>query len=114
MTTYARISMAITLSGRLGPFIILKKARINVTDKMTKVIFVASVRKFMSLFSSGDVVVMVLVIQASNPYRQTDFARRSEEHTSELQSRGHLVCRLLLEKKKASTLWAKSAKSDHS
>src|SRR5439155_11385679 len=25
---------------------------------------------------------------------------RSEEHTSELQSRGHLVCRLLLEKKK--------------
>src|SRR6266498_1557256 len=28
-------------------------------------------------------------------------ARRSEEHTSELQSRPHLVCRLLLEKKKA-------------
>src|SRR5437660_6652153 len=27
-------------------------------------------------------------------------SRRSEEHTSELQSRGHLVCRLLLEKKK--------------
>src|SRR5690625_6471007 len=26
---------------------------------------------------------------------------RSEEHTSELQSRGHLVCRLLLERKKA-------------
>src|SRR5207253_4546882 len=28
-------------------------------------------------------------------------APRSEEHTSELQSRGHLVCRLLLEKKKS-------------
>src|SRR5690625_6535437 len=28
---------------------------------------------------------------------------RSEEHTSELQSRGHLVCRLLLEKKKQHT-----------
>src|SRR5690625_6034119 len=28
---------------------------------------------------------------------------RSEEHTSELQSRGHLVCRLLLEKKTGST-----------
>src|SRR5690625_6821051 len=27
---------------------------------------------------------------------------RSEEHTSELQSRGHLVCRLLLEKKNRS------------
>src|SRR5439155_18547781 len=29
---------------------------------------------------------------------QEQFRRRSEEHTSELQSRGHLVCRLLLEK----------------
>src|SRR5690554_4282424 len=29
-----------------------------------------------------------------------DVLRRSEEHTSELQSRPHLVCRLLLEKKK--------------
>src|SRR5207253_10457885 len=29
---------------------------------------------------------------------------RSEEHTSELQSRGHLVCRLLLEKKNSSRL----------
>src|SRR5690625_1903141 len=29
---------------------------------------------------------------------------RSEEHTSELQSRGHLVCRLLLEKKKKAKL----------
>src|SRR5690625_6859966 len=28
------------------------------------------------------------------------FGQRSEEHTSELQSRGHLVCRLLLEQKK--------------
>src|SRR5215813_14760144 len=34
--------------------------------------------------------------------RRTDpcRSRRSEEHTSELQSRPHLVCRLLLEKKK--------------
>src|SRR3712207_8824883 len=30
-------------------------------------------------------------------------ARRSEEHTSELQSRQYLVCRLLLEKKKKDT-----------
>src|SRR2546429_4276711 len=29
-----------------------------------------------------------------------DWSKRSEEHTSELQSRLHLVCRLLLEKKK--------------
>src|SRR2546422_3332291 len=32
-----------------------------------------------------------------------DLGRRSEEHTSELQSRLHLVCRLLLEKKKTPT-----------
>src|SRR5439155_27117119 len=31
--------------------------------------------------------------------RPAGCTRRSEEHTSELQSRGHLVCRLLLEKK---------------
>src|SRR5687768_17782571 len=31
---------------------------------------------------------------------RTDDPKRSEEHTSELQSRLHLVCRLLLEKKK--------------
>src|SRR5439155_4310387 len=31
--------------------------------------------------------------------RIRDDVERSEEHTSELQSRGHLVCRLLLEKK---------------
>src|SRR5690625_5789594 len=35
---------------------------------------------------------------------QFAFVGRSEEHTSELQSRGHLVCRLVLEKKKIQTL----------
>src|SRR2546429_6240803 len=36
------------------------------------------------------------------PHRLRDF--RSEEHTSELQSRLHLVCRLLLEKKKTNNV----------
>src|SRR5690625_5916988 len=31
---------------------------------------------------------------------EPQYNKRSEEHTSELQSRGHIVCRLLLEKKK--------------
>src|SRR3989442_4640243 len=35
-----------------------------------------------------------------SPWKIT-YAIRSEEHTSELQSRPHLVCRLLLEKKKS-------------
>src|SRR5437899_6370443 len=34
------------------------------------------------------------------PFRIKPIANRSEEHTSELQSLRHLVCRLLLEKKK--------------
>src|ERR1035438_10599177 len=34
------------------------------------------------------------------PLRKRSFPTRSEEHTSELQSLRHLVCRLLLEKKK--------------
>src|SRR5439155_20786659 len=38
-------------------------------------------------------------------------ALRSEEHTSELQSRGHLVCRLLLEKKKKKKKHMKTYKS---
>src|SRR5258705_8048632 len=33
-------------------------------------------------------------------YWETEWHKRSEEHTSELQSLRHLVCRLLLEKKK--------------
>src|SRR5687768_18006994 len=54
------------------------------------------------------------VARAPSVWKQAtpaDFARgkttnvliRSEEHTSELQSRLHLVCRLLLEKKKNNT-----------
>src|SRR5437660_2679720 len=37
-------------------------------------------------------------------WKRTSWEKRSEEHTSELQSRGHLVCRLLLEKKNQN-LW---------
>src|SRR2546422_4549559 len=37
------------------------------------------------------------------PRRSSSSIARSEEHTSELQSRLHLVCRLLLEKKKKYT-----------
>src|SRR2546429_6390425 len=38
---------------------------------------------------------------------------RSEEHTSELQSRLHLVCRLLLEKKKNNRIDTHTATFDH-
>src|SRR5690625_6325110 len=48
-------------------------------------------------------IATVLAARAeSGPLRAT--WGRSEEHTSELQSRGHLVCRLLLEKKNLATM----------
>src|SRR2546422_5278383 len=46
--------------------------------------------------SSGEVVG----VPVGRLYRWRRLGIRSEEHTSELQSRLHLVCRLLLEKKK--------------
>src|SRR5439155_23211318 len=57
--------------------------------------------------SPDDLKAAEQVLRAMRPYvRYVDSSRyidiahvRSEEHTSELQSRGHLVCRLLLEKK---------------
>src|SRR5690554_7093683 len=58
--------------------------------------------------------IFIYTIESKNEHNQTPFSptkvkeifiknRRSEEHTSELQSRPHLVCRLLLEKKKKKT-----------
>src|SRR5437660_10960960 len=48
---------------------------------------------------SGDAEPAFPAGEKVQPFEHSDI-RRSEEHTSELQSRGHLVCRLLLEKKK--------------
>src|SRR5690554_7067633 len=44
--------------------------------------------------------IAALVEKVTNSIDATLMKKRSEEHTSELQSRPHLVCRLLLEKKK--------------
>src|SRR2546429_4987867 len=44
----------------------------------------------------------IAAVCASGRRARPDASRRSEEHTSELQSRLHLGCRLLLEKKKKS------------
>src|SRR3712207_8737954 len=48
--------------------------------------------------SESDEVVLKLTVSPGSPAD----GKRSEEHTSELQSRQYLVCRLLLEKKKKS------------
>src|SRR5689334_25078696 len=49
---------------------------------------------------AGDQTVWYVLLDASDQGIAHDLGVRSEEHTSELQSQFHLVCRLLLEKKK--------------
>src|SRR5690554_6963194 len=54
-------------------------------------------------FVTGSALVVFAVLQFFNGFPWVSaielLASRSEEHTSELQSRPHVVCRLLLEKK---------------
>src|SRR5690554_8150494 len=52
------------------------------------------------LLGSGQPDVVGLQLDAAVDIGELSIEERSEEHTSELQSRPHLVCRLLLEKKK--------------
>src|SRR2546421_1735989 len=52
-----------------------------------------------TLNTRSQVAVLARLYEPQMPFRQN----RSEEHTSELQSRSDLVCRLLLEKKKTTT-----------
>src|SRR5262245_66020538 len=62
---------------------------------------------------------MVSILPKSNRYRSnwlsnsgSSKTRRSEEHTSELQSLRHLVCRLLLEKKKKQKIRKETKQED--
>src|SRR3712207_8738711 len=56
--------------------------------------FLAEISRIVVAASSIEVPNLLASIESAS------FAERSEEHTSELQSRQYLVCRLLLEKKK--------------
>src|SRR5690554_7279762 len=57
-----------------------------------------------------NMLLAVLEKRAGFKLAQKDVFLRSEEHTSELQSRPHLVCRLLLEKKKKKIIQKKHEK----
>src|SRR5690625_5576085 len=55
---------------------------------------------FYSMNKDNSFYPLILQILSLLPQQDEKLKKlRSEEHTSELQSRGHLVCRLLLEKK---------------
>src|SRR5690625_6014516 len=72
----------------VGLFELLKMNHKNMNWVVTCLSFICL---WMMLLPTSDVTIYSFTLT------KTD---RSEEHTSELQSRGHLVCRLLLEKKK--------------
>src|SRR5439155_16323755 len=63
-------------------------------------VFATVVRCPGGLLAAGNFAVAAVLESASGSCWARVIGTRSEEHTSELQSRGHLVCRLLLEKKK--------------
>src|SRR3712207_8872818 len=62
--------------------------------------------------ANGDILIHDILYmsakKADGSYDFNPYFERSEEHTSELQSRQYLVCRLLLEKKKTLDLNAES------
>src|SRR5256884_3959956 len=57
-------------------------------------------REYLSDGITGSLINVLATVPKLRVMAQSTAFRRSEEHTSELQSRLHLVCRLLLEKKK--------------
>src|SRR5690625_6961436 len=68
----------------------------SVSDSISSSVIRFRTSSYCSVLSSSDFSSSVSRLIASSVLFKY---QRSEEHTSELQSRGHLVCRLLLEKK---------------
>src|SRR2546421_6930569 len=76
----------------LFPYTTLFRSRVaNTTTTWTALVAISQV-------ASGKLAINIL--KGSHSIIRSMALRRSEEHTSELQSRSDLVCRLLLEKKK--------------
>src|SRR2546428_9195263 len=64
------------------------------------------IAQFLAAFPANllfPIVISAIVLHKLNPDIWIELVERSEEHTSELQSRSDLVCRLLLEKTKAAS-----------
>src|SRR6266508_2828434 len=73
-------------------------------DTATTEIYTLSLHDALPIRSSSATACRATRLGDSSPLSSSGSASRSEEHTSELQSRGHLVCRLLLEKKKTTII----------
>src|SRR4029077_3677341 len=73
-------------------------------DTATTEIYTLSLHDALPISWPSQFVIMTYM--GSTPYMSSLCVARSEEHTSELQSHLHLVCRLMLEKKRH--LWMRS------
>src|SRR2546430_16163194 len=72
-------------------------------DTATTEIYTLSLHDALPIFGRADPLAVernILLLDLDDFNRKRWRCRRSEEHTSELQSQSNLVCRLLLEKKK--------------
>src|SRR3712207_8405561 len=78
----------------LFPYTTLFRSKASLAEKIADLVQQKKVEGIADIRDESDRDGMRLVIEC----------KRSEEHTSELQSRQYLVCRLLLEKKKQHTL----------
>src|SRR5437870_7899346 len=74
----------------------------DMPEKLTVEEFLAYLQPFYPTWDTAleKSILSQLRLPLERKIRDLSHGMRSEEHTSELQSRGHLVCRLLLEKKK--------------
>src|SRR3712207_7240934 len=84
-------------------------------DTATTEIYTLSLHDALPIFAGGTIAAVERTIDAAAARKVVDVQglyvtpglvdiHRSEEHTSELQSRQYLVCRLLLEKKKKNSI----------
>src|SRR2546422_7291872 len=87
----------------LFPYTTLFRSRANIYALkkvgVTRIVSVSAVGSLKEEYKPTEIVVIDQFFDRTKRSREL----RSEEHTSELQSRLHLVCRLLLEKKKNTT-----------
>ena len=96
----------LTLVGSLGMFLYGMKTMSEglqkvAGDKLRNILSVMTTNRFTGVLT-GLLITTMIQSSSATTVMVVSFvnAGRSEEHTSELQSRRHLVCRLLLEKKK--------------
>src|SRR5690625_6851600 len=93
---YLDLSIPKLREGSFFPSLLERRRRVD------QALFAVVMEAYVHGVSTRKVDDLVKALGAESGISKSEVSRicRSEEHTSELQSRGHLVCRLLLEKKK--------------